>query len=442
MEAKKRIGELLVWEGLVTEEQVKEALDVQKKQGGKIVGILINLGYLKEETFLQFLSRQGLPSINIGNYELQKQIVKLIPADFARKHEMLALDKLGKLLTVAMVCPLDRVTLDELSKITGLKIKPILCSAADVREAIARYYGKREAAVEKEAEPVAAPASPAVAKGPFRLTGVIEIVKRVEALPTLPAVLERIRQAMTDPFSSAGDIARIVSTDPSIASKLLQVANSAAYGFSRKIGDIKHAIALLGLRETYQIALSVGAIDVLAKDKKFDYQRFRKHSSQCAAAAHALARKVGAEGKVGIFATGLLHDIGKLVLVDLMSERYNRIAARIADEKCDSVSIEEEEVGVSHAEVGFLLADHWQFPHEMAEAIRFHHKPELAEKEPLFTAIIAFADRIVNDVAAGKDAQKIAPSYPKLLAALALTPQSAGKLIKEYANKSEKVEVL
>lgn len=272
---KKRIGERLVWDGLVTSEQVNEALKVQKEEGGKLVGILINLGYLDEDTFLEFLSRQsGIPSIDISNYEIRQEIVALVPAEFAREHEVFPIDKLGKLLTLAMVCPLDEVTLENLSEMTGLRIKPILCSAADVREAVETHYAKTKAApkqpeaeVEQAKEEVAptpepAPTQTAIPSGPFKLAGVSEIVKRIDHLPTLPAILTQMQQAMADPQSSAEDVARIVSADPATASKLLQVANSAAYGFSRKIGDIKHAVTLLGLRETYQIALDPRARDV------------------------------------------------------------------------------------------------------------------------------------------------------------------------------------
>jgi len=450
MTEKKRIGELLVWDGLVTQEQVDEALRVQKEKGGKIVAILINRGHLEEDEFLQFLAqRSGVPNINIANYEIGEEIINLVPADLARKHELLPIDKLGRLLTVAMVCPLDQATLDELSERTGLKIKPVLCSAADVREGIERYYtqAKTPTDVRPAAQPVPQPTAPpeaepmVVPKAALHLSGVTEIIKRIDALPTLPEVLERIRAEMADPLSSASDVARIISSDPAIASKVLQVANSAAYGYSRKIADISQAVAWLGLRETYQIALSIRALEIMAVNKRFDYERFRKHSAQCAAAASVLAKRCALKDSTGIFAAGLLHDIGKLVLVDAMPERYIKMAARIEEEGSDSGVIEEEELGVSHAEVGFLLADHWQFPLEISEAIRLHHKPELAQTEPRFAAIIALADKVANDAAAGQDTDTIAGKYSGLLAILELTFNSAAEAIQRYVNRSHEIEV-
>ena len=444
MTEKKRIGELLVWDGLVTQEQVDEALSVQKEKGGKIVAILINLGHLDEDDFLRFLAqRSGVPNINIANYEIGQEIVNLVPADLARKHELLPIDKLGRLLTVAMVCPLDHATLDQLSERTGLKIKPVLCSATDVREGIERYYAqaKKPTQVQPAVPPEPVPEPTPVPKAALHLSGVTEIIKRIDALPTLPAVLERIRAEMADPLSSASDVARIISSDPAIASKVLQVANSAAYGYSRKIADISQAVAWLGLRETYQIALSVRALEIMAVNERFDYERFRKHSAQCAAAASVLAKRCALKDSTGIFAGGLLHDIGKLVLVDAMPERYIKMAARIEEEGTDSVVIEEEELGVSHAEVGYLLADHWQFPLEISEAIRLHHKPELAQTEPRFAAIIALADKVANDAAAGEDTDTIAGKYTEILTTLELTFNSAAEAIQRYVNRSHEIEV-
>jgi len=437
-----RIGERLVWAQLVTEEQVNEALEVQKNQGGKVVGILINLGYLDEDTFLQFLARNsGVASINIENYEIGKEIVGLVPAEFAQKHELVPIDKLGRLLTVAMVCPLDQATLEELTTITGLKIKPVLCSAADVRQAIERYYAEPEDDEEEPLETADEALASGIPKATFRLTGITELVKRIDALPTLPVILDRIRKTVSNPLSSADDVAQIISTDPAIASKLLQVANSAAYGFSRRVSDIKDAIAWLGLRETYQIALSIRAIDMFTEDKKFDYERFRKHSAQCAAAANVLARRCRIEDKSGIFAAGLLHDIGKLVLVEVMAERYAQIVARVKEEGRDIVAVEEDYLGVSHAEIGYLLADHWQFPPEMTGAIRFHHKPELSGHKPVFTAIIALADKISNSIAVREDAAALASKCPELLTALSLSRQDVVETVQEYGAKSNEVDL-
>lgn len=176
------------------------------------------------------------------------------------------------------------------------------------------------------------------------------------------------------------------------------------------------------------------------QNKKFDYEGFRKHSSQCALAAKLIAQQTGAGDRVGIFAGGLLHDIGKLVLVDVMAKRYAKILERIEKEQKDSTIVEEWELGVSHAETGFLLAEHWQLPQEISEAIRFHHKPGLSQDEPVFTAVIAFADRIVNGVAAGEDASELVSKHQEILSTLQPSRESTVdviQVIQHYAEESE-----
>ncbi len=139
---RKLIGELLVLDGLITERQLLEALELQRGQGGRIVEKLILLGYISAHAFLTFLARQpGVSSIVLANCRVRKELLSLVPQDFAASHQVFPIDRLGKLLTVGMACPLDRGTVDELQNLTGLRVKPMLCSPECIKAAIARHYG-------------------------------------------------------------------------------------------------------------------------------------------------------------------------------------------------------------------------------------------------------------------------------------------------------------
>ena len=152
---KKRIGTLLVDAGIITENQLKEALTRQAGSGGKTVDELISLGYMNPAQFVHFLAQQpGIPRISLANCEVSREVVKLIPEDFAIEHEMFPIDRLGGLLTVGMVCPLDSESRKELERITGLRVKPILCSRAEIQEAFAAHYRSRqEVPVERRVNP-------------------------------------------------------------------------------------------------------------------------------------------------------------------------------------------------------------------------------------------------------------------------------------------------
>lgn len=138
---KKFLGQLLVESFLITQAQLEKALNAQREQGGRLAALLMQLGYLKPSKFCAFMAKQpGIASICINSYAVDHALVKIVPREFAESHEVFPLDQLGSLLTVAMVCPLDLATIQELEQITGLRVKPLLCEPSDLYAAIQRYY--------------------------------------------------------------------------------------------------------------------------------------------------------------------------------------------------------------------------------------------------------------------------------------------------------------
>lgn len=113
----------------------------QERRGGKTVDMLIYLGHMDAHQFVDFLARQpGVPSISLKNCQISKELLDLVPESFAIKHEIFPIDRLGHLLTVGMVCPLDSKAITELEEMTGLKVKSMLCTHIEIREAISQHY--------------------------------------------------------------------------------------------------------------------------------------------------------------------------------------------------------------------------------------------------------------------------------------------------------------
>lgn len=135
------IGQMLVTEGLITSRQLNQALALQAGNGGRIVNQLIALGHLTSHSFISFVARQpGMTSIDLTHYRISEELAALIPRDFAYERQVCPIDKLGHLLTVGMVCPLDETTIADLRHITGLSVKPMLCTAESLINAIHRCY--------------------------------------------------------------------------------------------------------------------------------------------------------------------------------------------------------------------------------------------------------------------------------------------------------------
>jgi type IV pilus assembly protein PilB len=136
-----RIGELLLKEKRITPAQLQEALNYQKTHGGKLGLNLVKLGFVKDDEITALLSKQyGVPSINLGQFELDPAITKLIPAETAHKYQIVPLSRSGATLTIAMTDPTNVFAMDDIKFMTGYNVEPVVASETTVLEAIQRYY--------------------------------------------------------------------------------------------------------------------------------------------------------------------------------------------------------------------------------------------------------------------------------------------------------------
>ncbi|MBV9608176.1 MAG: type IV-A pilus assembly ATPase PilB, partial [Acidobacteria bacterium] len=137
-----RLGDLLVKEKVITAEQLEQALVEQKKAGLRLGSVLVKLGYLSDEDVTNFLSRQyGVPAINLSYFEIDPAVVKLIPAETARRYQILPLSRVGASLTIAMVDPTNVFAMDDIKFMTGFNIEPVVASESAILEGIEKSYG-------------------------------------------------------------------------------------------------------------------------------------------------------------------------------------------------------------------------------------------------------------------------------------------------------------
>jgi type IV pilus assembly protein PilB len=137
-----RLGELLTKASLITQDQLKEALRVQKETGGKLGETLIKLGFVSEEDITECLSQQfGVPSINLQHFEIDSSVIKLIPGDVARKYNILPVNKTGATITIAMADPTNVFAMDDIKFMTGYNVEPVVASELGIKAAIDNYYG-------------------------------------------------------------------------------------------------------------------------------------------------------------------------------------------------------------------------------------------------------------------------------------------------------------
>src|SRR5215813_6839267 len=137
----RRLGDLLVAEGLVKEEQLRQALAEQKGKTDKLGSILVRLGFISEEQLIGFLSRQyGIPSITLNNLDIDGETLRLVPAHIAKKYEVVPVKRIGGTLTLAMGDPTNIFALDDVAFMTNLQILPVVAPQAALRRALDKHY--------------------------------------------------------------------------------------------------------------------------------------------------------------------------------------------------------------------------------------------------------------------------------------------------------------
>jgi type IV pilus assembly protein PilB len=196
-----RIGELLLKEKCITAEQLQQALQRQKANGGKLGFNLVRLGFVKDEEITALLSKQyGVPSINLAQFEIDAGIIKLIPADTAQKYQIVPLSRAGSTLTIAMTDPTNVFAMDDIKFMTGYNVEPVVASETAVGEAIDKYYPS------KVAKPTVA-----VPSGPSALEVATKGLEELQALETGNVeVLDDLEEISAETLAKQGEEAPVV----------------------------------------------------------------------------------------------------------------------------------------------------------------------------------------------------------------------------------------
>ncbi len=222
------------------------------------------------------------------------------------------------------------------------------------------------------------------------------IAQGILDLPTLPTVVAKIVELVDNPRTNASTLAHLISRDPALTARMLKMANSAYYGFPRRIGTINLAIVILGFNTVRDLAVSASLVERvnLAYEGGDLMSDFWEHSISTAVAARMLQRFSPA-GSVGeSFVAGLLHDIGRLVVARYLPDEFVKLQEALKESQEPLWALEHQILGTTHGEIGGMLCKRWNLPEGLCEAIRWHHLPlKKAEPDPL-TAIIHVAEYI------------------------------------------------
>ena len=213
-------------------------------------------------------------------------------------------------------------------------------------------------------------------------------------IPTLPQVVAKINAMIDDPEMGTREIGRVVAEDAPISAKVLRIANSAYYGLRERVLSTEHATAVLGVRVLRNIAVQAAVIKQFEHLKRlpdFDMDELWRHSILTGEMCALLARKC--RGRLGLapdefYVVGLLHDMGKIVLVDNLGEQYLEVVRQSKRTKTPIYVCENRTLGTDHTVIGEIVARRWSLPDIVCRAIRFHHGPlEEVAKNPIVALV-------------------------------------------------------
>ncbi len=223
-----------------------------------------------------------------------------------------------------------------------------------------------------------------------------------DELPTLPIVASQLISLTGKEDTTLADIGRLVSQDIALSAKILKVSNSAFYNFPQQISSIKQAVSILGTNAVRSLVLSFSFLAMKSgkAQTQFNFETFWDKALASAVAAKLILEKVKGADTEEIFVTGLLQNLGELVLARTFPAEYDSILQIIEKEKLDSVEVEESTLGGNHSLVGAEVAKKWGFPEVLILPIRYHHEPDKCDskntKIQMTVKAVYLSDLLVN----------------------------------------------
>ena len=223
---------------------------------------------------------------------------------------------------------------------------------------------------------------------------ILDVLLRTQDILTLPTIVQEVLDITHNKKASARDLTNIIENDPALTTKILSVANSAYYGFVKKVATISHAVVVLGFQEIQNIALGMSVVKLFGRRGTEFTEKLWSHSFAVGVATRMLANflRLKVDGKY--FVGGLLHDIGKIFLCQYVPDVFDYLLATLYDDENIYTyhALERRYCGITHAEIGGQLLNTWMFPQDITGAVAHHHGPQISGEDDTFVALVHLAD--------------------------------------------------
>ena len=231
-----------------------------------------------------------------------------------------------------------------------------------------------------------------------------DVVQKVEELPALPHVTYRVLELTSRPDTTLAELTDVITQDQVLTAKVLRMANSVYYGYARRIFGITEALLILGFSTVRNLVMAASVYNVMDMEVQGYFLprgELWKHSMSTALTARSLAKRVGYASTDQAFVAGLLHDMGKIVLNTYMNDKFEDVIQKVEKDSVPFMVAEQQILGFDHAVVGARVAEKWNLPAELVEAIANHHTPSEAKCNPKLTSVVHVADAATMSMGIG-----------------------------------------
>lgn len=252
------------------------------------------------------------------------------------------------------------------------------------------------------------------------------LLREIESIPSFPEHIKKIIELCDSPNSDARQISKAMEQDPAIVSQMLRMANSGGFA-GGNVAELQEAVTIIGLANIAGLMLKIGAYKVLGERYTIS-EEMQDHPVRVAFYTRELAKKFKLSTIAEqCYAAGLLHDIGKIVLVSTIKDAgaFGRLAAE--RDRRVQINMEEIQSGVSHAVLGALLAQKWKFPPHLCQAIEHHHTPHMAEESNLELVYLVYLANMLADTQKGHSSYQAIE--PEVLARFNLTTEDGFNML-------------
>ncbi|ABK98146.1 HDOD domain-containing protein [Pelobacter propionicus] len=232
-----------------------------------------------------------------------------------------------------------------------------------------------------------------------------QLINSASDLPTIPVVATKVLQLIESETTTAEDLARVVSSDAAVAARVLKISNSSFFGCRRQINTLSHAIMMLGYN-TLKSLIMAASVKQVYKNYGLAEKMLWEHSFGAALAARIIAGATQQINDEEAFLGGLFHDIGKTIMNNIDSQRFQMVIQKCYNEGISFQEAEQEFYPYSHAEVGGLVIEKWNFPEMLIKAVMEHHRFGFVEDEDpyqiLLTSTVGLANLFCHKIGLGQ----------------------------------------